>query len=33
MNSLQQIIPEEKILAEKFGNTYLAYQKRARRWL
>ncbi len=31
--TVQQIIPEEKILAEKFGNTYLAYQKRVRRWL
>ena len=28
-----QIIPEEKILAEKFGEPYLRYQQTVRRWL
>jgi len=28
-----QIIPEERILTEKFGEAYLAYQRRTRRWL
>lgn len=30
--TIQQIKPEEKILEEKFGQTYLDYQKRVRRW-
>ena len=29
----QQIIPEEKILQEKFGQAYLDYKKSVRRWL
>lgn len=29
----QQIIPEEKILAEKFGDAYGVYRRRVRRWL
>ncbi len=32
MNSLQ-IIPEEKVLEEIFGDDYLEYKKRVRRWL
>lgn len=28
-----QIIPEERILSEKFGEPYLAYMSRTRRWL
>jgi protein-S-isoprenylcysteine O-methyltransferase Ste14 len=28
-----QIIPEEKALTEKFGETYLAYKKKVRRWV
>jgi protein-S-isoprenylcysteine O-methyltransferase Ste14 len=28
-----QIIPEEEVLEEKFGNTYLEYQSQVRRWL
>ncbi len=28
-----QIIPEEKVLEEKFGNDYLAYKTRVRRWI
>jgi len=28
-----QIIPEEEILAEKFGAAFLAYKSRTRRWL
>ena len=29
----QQIIPEEKILEEKFGEPYLNYKQQVRRWL
>lgn len=29
----QQIIPEENILKEKFGQEYLDYKKRVKRWL
>ncbi len=29
----QQIIPEEKILEEKFGQAYLDYKQSVRRWL
>lgn len=29
----QQIIPEEKILEEKFGQEYLDYKKSVKRWL
>ena len=29
----QQIIPEEKILTNKFGQVYLDYKHRVRRWL
>jgi len=28
-----QIVPEERILAVKFGAAYLAYKNRTRRWL
>ncbi len=28
-----QIKPEEAVLVEKFGDTYLAYQRRVRRWI
>lgn len=28
-----QIIPEERILAVKFGGPYLAYKRRTRRWI
>ncbi len=28
-----QIIPEERVLAQKFGPEYAAYKQRARRWL
>jgi protein-S-isoprenylcysteine O-methyltransferase Ste14 len=28
-----QIIPEERILLKKFGDTYRAYQRQVRRWL
>ena len=28
-----QILPEERILTERFGSAYLAYCKRVRRWL
>jgi len=31
--TLQQIIPEEKILAQKFGDTYLHYKQQVRRWI
>lgn len=31
--TVQQIVPEEKRLAETFGNAYLAYQQRTPRWL
>lgn len=31
--TVQQIIPEEKMLAEKFGERYRAYTKRVPRWL
>ncbi|MGB5599733.1 MAG: isoprenylcysteine carboxylmethyltransferase family protein, partial [Thiothrix litoralis] len=29
----QQIIPEEKILEQTFGDAYLAYKRRVSRWL
>lgn len=29
----QQILPEERILAEKFGESYLKYKRNVRRWL
>ena len=28
-----QIIPEERVLLEKFGPAYAAYQRQVRRWL
>ncbi len=28
-----QIVPEERVLAQRFGATYLAYKARVRRWL
>lgn len=28
-----QIIPEEKVLQQRFGNSYLTYQQQVRRWL
>ena len=28
-----QIIPEERVLHEKFGDAYAAYQRQVRRWL
>jgi len=28
-----QIIPEERVLLKKFGDTYAAYQRQVRRWL
>lgn len=28
-----QILPEERVLAEKFGEAYLAYKHRTRRWI
>lgn len=31
--NVQQIIPEEKMLAEKFGDAYRAYQNRVPRWI
>ncbi|MEZ5479760.1 MAG: isoprenylcysteine carboxylmethyltransferase family protein [Thiolinea sp.] len=31
--TVQQIIPEEQVLAEKFGQSYREYQQRVRRWL
>ncbi len=31
--TVQQIIPEEKILEEKFGKEYLDYKQSVRRWL
>jgi protein-S-isoprenylcysteine O-methyltransferase Ste14 len=31
--TVQQIIPEEKILEQKFGGTYLDYKARVARWL
>ncbi|MGB0845412.1 MAG: methyltransferase family protein [Thiolinea sp.] len=31
--TVQQIIPEETVLAEKFGDDYLAYKQKVRRWL
>lgn len=31
--TFSQIIPEEKILEEKFGQTYLDYKSKVRRWL
>jgi len=31
--TLQQILPEEAVLAEKFGQTYQAYRQRVRRWV
>jgi protein-S-isoprenylcysteine O-methyltransferase Ste14 len=32
MNS-QQILHEERVLEEKFGEEYLVYKRRVRRWL
>jgi protein-S-isoprenylcysteine O-methyltransferase Ste14 len=29
----QQILHEERVLEEKFGEEYLVYKKRVRRWL
>lgn len=31
--TIQQIIPEEKILAQKFGDSYLHYKQQVRRWI
>ena len=31
--TVQQIIPEEEILEEKFGESYLDYKQRVRRWI
>lgn len=31
--TVQQIIPEEKVLEEKFGDAYLGYKARVPRWL
>lgn len=31
--TVQQIVPEEDVLTEKFGAGYLAYKQRVRRWL
>lgn len=31
--TIQQIIPEEKTLTKKFGQSYLDYKHRVRRWL
>ena len=31
--TVQQIVPEEQVLTEKFGADYLAYKQRVRRWL
>jgi protein-S-isoprenylcysteine O-methyltransferase Ste14 len=31
--TIQQILPEEKVLEEKFGNAYLAYKEHTPRWL
>lgn len=31
--TVQQIIPEEKILTQKFGASYLQYKQQVRRWL
>ncbi len=31
--TIQQILPEEKMLAEKFGDAYRAYQTRVPRWI
>ncbi len=31
--TVQQIIPEEIVLEEKFGATYLAYKQQVRRWI
>ncbi|HEY9183272.1 MAG TPA: isoprenylcysteine carboxylmethyltransferase family protein [Gammaproteobacteria bacterium] len=28
-----QIVPEERVLAELFGNSFAAYRKRVRRWI
>jgi protein-S-isoprenylcysteine O-methyltransferase Ste14 len=28
-----QIVPEERVITEKFGATYVDYQRRVRRWL
>ena len=28
-----QILPEERVLAEKFGSAYDAYRRRVRRWI
>ncbi|WP_188396711.1 methyltransferase family protein [Oxalicibacterium flavum] len=28
-----QILPEERVLAEKFGDAYVAYKDRTRRWI
>ncbi len=31
--TVQQIVPEEKVLEEKFGAEYLAYKQQVRRWI
>ncbi|MEZ5536152.1 MAG: isoprenylcysteine carboxylmethyltransferase family protein [Thiolinea sp.] len=31
--TVQQILPEEAVLEEKFGAEYLAYKRRVRRWI
>ncbi len=31
--TVMQIIPEEKVLEEKFGDDYLNYKKQVRRWI
>jgi len=31
--TIQQIIPEEKILEQKFGDSYLHYKQQVRRWI